>query len=123
MNGLGKAFAGPSQRIVLIAGGDGKGQDFDPLAEPVSRFARAVVLIGRDAPLLRTALEPSGVDLFDNITLPEAVQRAKKEAKPGDVVLLSPACASLDMFTNYAHRAQVFVDAVRELALEKGQDL
>ncbi len=123
LNGLGKAFAGASQRIVLIAGGDGKGQDFEPLAEPVSRYVRAVVLIGRDAPLLRTALEPSGVDLFDNITLPDAVQRASALAKPGDCVLLSPACASMDMFTNYAHRAQVFVDAVRELALEKGQDL
>jgi UDP-N-acetylmuramoylalanine--D-glutamate ligase len=123
LNGLGKAFAGPSQRIVLVAGGDGKGQDFEPLAEPVSRYVRAVVLIGRDAPLMRLALEPAGVDLFDNATLPEAVQRASALAKPGDCVLLSPACASLDMFTNYAHRAQVFVDAVRELALEKGQEL
>jgi UDP-N-acetylmuramoylalanine--D-glutamate ligase len=123
LNGLGKAFAGQSQRIVLVAGGDGKGQDFEPLAEPVSRYVRAVVLIGRDAPLLRTALEPAGVDLFDNVTLPEAVQRASALAKPGDCVLLSPACASMDMFTNYAHRAQVFVDAVRELALEKGQDI
>ncbi len=123
LNGLGKAFAGQSQRIVLIAGGDGKGQDFEPLAEPVSRYVRAVVLIGRDAPLLRSALEPAGVDLFDNATLPEAVQRASALAKHGDCVLLSPACASMDMFTNYAHRAQVFVDAVRELALEKGLDI
>jgi UDP-N-acetylmuramoylalanine--D-glutamate ligase len=123
LNGLGKAFGGEQQRIVLIAGGDGKGQDFDPLAEPVSRYVRAVTLIGRDAAKIRAAMEPSGVDLFDCATLPEAVQRCAALAKPGDAVLLSPACASMDMFTNYAHRAQVFCDAVRELALEKGQDI
>ena len=123
LNGLGKAFGGPSQRIVLIAGGDGKGQDFDPLAEPVSRYVRAVLLIGRDAPAIRLALEAAGVDQFDCATLPEAVRRAAELAQPGDAVLLSPACASLDMFTNYAHRAQVFVDTVRELALDAGQDL
>jgi UDP-N-acetylmuramoylalanine--D-glutamate ligase len=128
LNGLGKAFSGaadPSstQRIVLIAGGDGKGQDFAPLAEPAARYVRSVLLIGRDAPKLRSALEPSGVDLVDCRSLPEAVQRASAMAQAGDAVLLSPACASLDMFTNYAHRAQVFVDAVRELALAKGQDI
>jgi UDP-N-acetylmuramoylalanine--D-glutamate ligase len=84
---------------------------------------RAVLLIGRDAPLVRAAIEPTGVPLFDLTGLPEAVRRAAGLAKPGDAVLLSPACASLDMFTNYAHRAQVFVDTVRELALEKGQDI
>ena len=123
LNGLGKAFGGETQKIVLIAGGDGKGQEFDPLAEPVSRYVRAVVLIGRDAKLLRSAIEPAGVEMIDCATLPEAVQRAAKLAQSGDCVLLSPACASMDMFDNYAHRAQVFVDAVRELALEKGQDL
>lgn len=123
LNGLGKAFNGDNQRIVLIAGGDGKGQDFAPLAEPVSRYVRSVLLIGRDAPKLREALEPSGVELVDCRSLPEAVQRAAAMAQGGDAVLLSPACASLDMFTNYAHRAQVFVDAVRELALAKGQDI
>ena len=123
LNGLGKAFGGDTQRIVLIAGGDGKGQDFDPLAEPCARYVRAVLLIGRDAPKLREAIAPSGVDLLDCATLPEAVQRAAALAQAGDAVLLSPACASLDMFTNYAHRAQVFVDAVRELALERGQDI
>jgi UDP-N-acetylmuramoylalanine--D-glutamate ligase len=121
--GLGKAFGGEQQRIVLIAGGDGKGQDFDPLAEPASRYVRSVLLIGRDAPKLRVALEPSGVELVDCRSLPDAVQRASALAQPGDAVLLSPACASLDMFTNYAHRAQVFVDAVRDIALSKGQDL
>ena len=121
--GLGKAFGGAQQRLVLIAGGDGKGQDFSPLAEPVSRYVRAVVLIGRDAPALRAALEPAGVDIVDCATLPEAVKRASSLALAGDAVLLSPACASLDMFKNYAHRAQVFVDAVRDIALENGQDI
>jgi UDP-N-acetylmuramoylalanine--D-glutamate ligase len=123
LNGLGKAFGGEQQKIVLIAGGDGKGQDFEPLAEPCSRYVRSIVLIGRDAAKLRDAIAPSGVDMFDCATLPEAVQRASSMARSGDAVLLSPACASLDMFTNYAHRAQVFCDAVREIALEKGQDL
>jgi UDP-N-acetylmuramoylalanine--D-glutamate ligase len=123
LQGLGKAFAGAGQQILLIAGGDGKGQDFSPLAEPASRYVRAVLLIGRDAPAVRAGIEPSGVPMFDLQGLEEAVRRASGLAKPGDAVLLSPACASLDMFTNYAHRAQVFVDAVREIALEKGQDL
>jgi len=123
LSGLGKAFGGAEQRLVLIAGGDGKGQDFSPLAEPVSRYVRAVVLIGRDAPALRAALEPAGVDIIDCATLPEAVKRASSLALAGDAVLLSPACASLDMFKNYAHRAQVFVDAVRDIALENGQDI
>jgi UDP-N-acetylmuramoylalanine--D-glutamate ligase len=123
LEGLGKSFAGADQQILLIAGGDGKGQDFTPLAGPCSRYVRAVLLIGRDAPQVRAAIEPTGVPLFDLAGLPEAVRRASGLARAGDVVLLSPACASLDMFTNYAHRAQVFVDAVREIALEKGQDI
>ncbi|CAN7303430.1 UDP-N-acetylmuramoyl-L-alanine--D-glutamate ligase [Duganella sp. LjRoot269] len=124
LNGLGKAFAGAEQRLVVIMGGDGKGQDFTPLAEPVSRYARAVLLIGRDAPLLRTALEPSGVELEDCGTdLPLAVKRASELAQAGDAVLLSPACASMDMFKNYAHRAQVFIDAVRDIALDAGQEI
>jgi UDP-N-acetylmuramoylalanine--D-glutamate ligase len=123
LEGLGKAFAGEDQQILLIAGGDGKGQDFAPLALPASRYVRAVLLIGRDAPSVRAAIEPTGVPLFDLPGLPEAVRRASGLARPGDAVLLSPACASLDMFTNYAHRAQVFVDAVRDIALEKGQEI
>jgi UDP-N-acetylmuramoylalanine--D-glutamate ligase len=123
LNGLGHSFGGAAQRLVLIAGGEGKGQDFAPLAEPVARFVRAVILIGRDAPALRAALAPSGVEIIDCADLPLAVQRAGELAQAGDAVLLSPACASLDMFTNYAHRAQVFIDAVRELALAQGQDL
>jgi UDP-N-acetylmuramoylalanine--D-glutamate ligase len=123
LTGLGKAFGGASQKIVLIAGGDGKGQDFSPLAEPASRYVRAVVLIGRDAPQLRAAFEPAGIDIIDCRNLPDAVQRAAALAKSGDCVLLSPACASFDMFTGYAHRAQVFIDAVCQLALDRGQEL
>lgn len=123
LQGLGKAFGNPEQQILLIAGGDGKGQDFAPLAEPVSRYVRAVLLIGKDAPAVRAAIEPSGVPCFDLDDLPQAVRRAAGLARSGDCVLLSPACASLDMFTNYAHRAQVFVDAVREIALDKGMEI
>ena len=123
LEGLGRAFAGEDQQILLIAGGDGKGQDFAPLAGPSSRYVRAVLLIGRDAPKVAAAIEPTGVPVFDLPGLPEAVRRAAGLARPGDAVLLSPACASLDMFTNYAHRAQVFVDAVRDIALEKGQEI
>jgi UDP-N-acetylmuramoylalanine--D-glutamate ligase len=123
LEGLGKSFGEAGRQILLIAGGDGKGQDFAPLAGPCSRYVKAVLLIGRDAPAVRAAIEPSGVPCFDLASLQEATRRAAGLAKSGDVVLLSPACASLDMFTNYAHRAQVFVDAVRELALEKGQDI
>jgi UDP-N-acetylmuramoylalanine--D-glutamate ligase len=123
LEGLGKSFGEADRQILLIAGGDGKGQDFAPLAGPCSRYVKAVLLIGRDAPAVRAAIEPSGVPCFDLDSLPDAARRAAGLANSGDVVLLSPACASLDMFTNYAHRAQVFVDAVRELALEKGQDI
>ena len=121
--GLGKAFGGADQQILLIAGGDGKGQDFAPLAQPVANYVRAALLIGRDAPSVRAAIEPTGVPAFDLDDLPQAVRRAAGLARPGDAVLLSPACASLDMFTNYAHRAQVFVDAVRDIALDKGQEI
>jgi len=78
-------------------------------------------LIGRDAPLIRDALSQCGVPLIDAVTLPEAVNAAKEVAQAGDAVLLSPACASFDMFKDYAHRAQVFIDAVSELASLKGQ--
>jgi len=123
IDGLGKSFGGEGQKIVLIAGGDGKGQAFDPLAGPVSRYVRAVVLIGRDAPAIRAALEGTGVPLQDFATLEEATGRAAALAHAGDAVLLSPACASLDMFRNYAHRAQVFVDTVRGIALDAGQEI
>jgi UDP-N-acetylmuramoylalanine--D-glutamate ligase len=111
---------GVDRRLVVILGGDGKGQDFAPLSEPVSRFARAVVLIGRDAPALREVLQHSGVTLVDAATLEQAVKLASEQAHSGDAVLLSPACASMDMFRNYAHRAEVFVSAVNHLVEEAG---
>ncbi|MGE4376652.1 MAG: Mur ligase family protein [Burkholderiaceae bacterium] len=114
---------GAERRIVLILGGEGKGQDFTPLTQPVARHARAVFLIGRDAPRIRAALQGTGVPLRDAASLPEAVQQAAQHAQAGDAVLLSPACASLDMFRDYAHRAEVFRAAVRALALDAGQDM
>ncbi len=123
LNGLGKNFGGAHQRLLLIAGGEGKGQDFSPLAEPVARYARAVLLIGRDAAALRSALAPSGVDLIDCKSLPLAVRRASELALVGDAVLLSPACASFDMFKSYVERAHVFVGAVRDISLDQRQDI
>ena len=114
------AGLGAERKLVVILGGEGKGQDFSPLAEPVSRYARAVVLIGRDAPLIRAALQDSEVALLDAPTLPEAVSLAAGSAKGGDAILLSPACASFDMFDNYEHRAQVFCAAVQALAEAQG---
>lgn len=109
------ALAGLPQKVVLIAGGDGKGQDFSPLKQAVGENARAVVLIGRDAPLIEKELLQTGVPLYQAADLPEAVNIAKKLAQKDDAVLLSPACASFDMFKNYVHRAEVFVDAVKRL--------
>lgn len=107
---------GAERRVVAILGGEGKGQDFAPLAEPVARFARAVVLIGRDAPLIEGALAATGIALLHAASMDEAVALAARRARPGDAVLLSPACASFDMFKDYAHRAAVFVAAVEALA-------
>ncbi|MGL6070101.1 UDP-N-acetylmuramoyl-L-alanine--D-glutamate ligase [Craterilacuibacter sp.] len=112
------ALNGMTQPVVLIAGGDGKGQDFSPLAPAVTRICRAVLLIGRDAPALRAVLGACGVPLYDCATLEQATQKAAELARVGDAVLLSPACASLDMFKNYAHRAQVFIDTVAALQAE-----
>jgi len=123
LNGLGAGRGGEGKHLLLIAGGDGKGQDFAPLAEPVSRYARAVFLIGADAPALRSALTSADSELIDCDSLESAVRHAASMARPGDEVLLSPACASFDMFDNYAHRARVFVNAVRELALDRGEVL
>ncbi|MBT0962494.1 UDP-N-acetylmuramoyl-L-alanine--D-glutamate ligase [Denitromonas iodatirespirans] len=109
------ALSGLQRSVLLIAGGDGKGQDFTPLREPVARHARAVILIGRDGPQIAAALDGAGVPIEFATDLPRAVLRADALAQPGDAVLLSPACASFDMFRNYAHRAEVFVAAVRAL--------
>ena len=111
LNGLGE-----DRRVVVILGGEGKGQDFEPLAAPVAQYARAVVLIGRDAPLIEAALANTGVSLMHAASMDEAVKLAAARANPGDAVLLSPACASFDMFNDYEHRAEVFREAVQVLA-------
>jgi UDP-N-acetylmuramoylalanine--D-glutamate ligase len=115
LNGL-----GPERKLVVILGGEGKGQDFAPLAEPVARHVRAAVLLGRDAPLIRLALAATGVPLLDAGSMQQAVQMASGQARRGDAVVMSPACASFDMFDNYEHRAHVFCDAVSALAQDAG---
>ena len=114
---------GEERKLVLLLGGEGKGQDFTPLAAPIARYVRAVVLFGRDAPQIRAAIAATAVPLRDAACMEEAVAQAHCAAQPGDAVLLSPACASFDMFKDYAHRAQCFVDAVRALALDSGSEL
>lgn len=104
------ALRGLGRKSVLILGGESKGQDFSPLVEPVRQFARQVLLIGRDAPLIERAIPGERC-----ASLETAVERAAKLARPGDAVLLSPACASFDMFRDYRHRGQVFAAAVRRL--------
>jgi len=109
------AVAGMSGPLVMIAGGDGKNQDFAPLREAFRGKVRHAVLIGRDASALAAVLD--GICAIENAaTLEDAVRAAARAAKPGDTVLLSPACASLDMFRDYTHRGAVFTQAVQELA-------
>jgi UDP-N-acetylmuramoylalanine--D-glutamate ligase len=108
-------------RLVLIAGGVGKGQDFSPLRDPAMQTCKAVITIGQAAPHIAQALLDSGVAVHAASDLNDALAQASRIASTGDAVLLSPACASFDMFKSYAHRAQVFVDAVQALAQEKGQ--
>jgi UDP-N-acetylmuramoylalanine--D-glutamate ligase len=109
------AVAGMSGPLVMIAGGDGKNQDFAPLADAFRGKVRHTVLIGRDAPAIEAALK--GVCTLERAaTLEDAVRAAARAAKPGDTVLLSPACASLDMFRDYTHRGAVFAQAVKDLA-------
>jgi len=115
------ALEGMGRPVVLIAGGLGKGQDFSPLAQAIRRFAKAVVLMGQDAPLIRAALGESPLALSEVASMEEAVRAAMSHARAGDVVLLSPACASMDMFRNYMERGHCFVDAVAELALDSGE--
>jgi len=114
---------GAERRLVVILGGEGKGQDFSPLAIPVARHVRCAVLIGRDAPQVRAALADTGVALLDAASMDQAVRVAASRAQPGDAVLMSPACASFDMFDNYGHRAQVFRDCVSRIADEAGTPL
>ena len=109
------ALNGMKQSVVLIAGGDGKGQDFSHLRQAVADNARAVVLIGRDAEIIAGELKDCDVPVHFAVTMEEAMQKSFLLAQGGDVVLLSPACASFDMFRNYIHRAEVFVAAVKEI--------
>jgi UDP-N-acetylmuramoylalanine--D-glutamate ligase len=115
------ALNGMEAPTVLIAGGEGKGQDFSPLAAAVAGHARAVVLIGRDAEHIAAALAATGVAMSRAASMEEAVAVAFKSAQAGDAVLLSPACASFDMFRNYAHRAEVFVSAVKAMEARLGR--
>jgi UDP-N-acetylmuramoylalanine--D-glutamate ligase len=108
-------------KLVVILGGDGKGQDFQPLAAPVARYARAVALIGRDAAAIEGVLAGQGVPMQGHSSLEAATAWCFAQALPGDAVLLSPACASLDMFRNYNHRAEVFARSVHQLAAEHGE--
>lgn len=105
-----------NRKIVLIAGGDGKGQDFSPLGPALADHARALVLIGRDAMNIETAVAGCGIPITHAQDMDQAVRKAAVAARAGDAVLLSPACASFDMYRNYTHRAEVFAQAVRELA-------
>ncbi len=107
---------GHDRKLVLILGGDAKSQDFTPLIEPIHRFARAVILLGRDADWIETSMALSKVKLIRVQNMHEAVRVASLNAQSSDAVLLSPACSSLDMFKNYAHRGQVFLEAVQELS-------
>lgn len=117
---------GADKKIILIAGGVAKGQDFSPLAATIARTARAVLLIGQDGQLIKQTLEKHlnhSLLLELCATLAEAVQRAAELAQAGDAVLLSPACASFDMFRDYKERAQCFIDAVRDLKIAAGEVL
>ncbi|MEE8255043.1 MAG: UDP-N-acetylmuramoyl-L-alanine--D-glutamate ligase [Nitrosomonadaceae bacterium] len=112
------ALSSMTQNIVLIAGGDGKQQNFSPLKEAIAKHARAVVLIGRDAGRIAAAVDGCGVPLHSAATMEEAVQKSFSLAKAGDAVLMSPACASTDMFRNYVHRAEMFIAAIRDLEIK-----
>ena len=114
------ALCGFARPVVLIAGGDGKGQDFAPLRAPVTRHARAVVLIGRDRESIARALDGCGVPLARADDMEQAVRKALAVCRDGDAVLLSPACASFDMFRDYVHRGEVFAAVVQALARSMG---
>jgi UDP-N-acetylmuramoylalanine--D-glutamate ligase len=115
------ALNGMAMPVVLIAGGDGKGQDFSPLAAAVSAHARAVVLIGRDADRIEAALAGCAVPILRAKTLENAIAIAYAASTRRDAVLLSPACASYDMFESYVHRGRMFVQGVRALAMRDSQ--
>ena len=103
-------------KLVVILGGDGKGQDFSPIADSMGKHARAAVLIGRDAPLIEKALQGAEYPIIHAKDMPQAVQKASELAQPHDCVLLSPACASWDMFKDYAQRSAIFIASAKTLA-------
>jgi UDP-N-acetylmuramoylalanine--D-glutamate ligase len=113
------ALMGFTRPVVLIAGGDGKGQDFSPLRDAMQN-ARAVVQIGRDGPLIEAAIA-GACPVVREESMEQAVWRAYELSQPGDAILMSPACASFDMFRNYGHRAEVFIAAVKVLAAQGGE--
>jgi UDP-N-acetylmuramoylalanine--D-glutamate ligase len=115
LNGLSANESG--KRIWLIAGGEGKGQDFSPLRDPVMRFVKGVFLIGKDAPIIAQALADS-VPCVMSGTLKNAVLEVAKQAQSGDIVLMSPACASFDQFSDYVARAEAFFAEVQELGMQ-----
>jgi UDP-N-acetylmuramoylalanine--D-glutamate ligase len=110
------AIEGMGRKVAIVLGGDGKGQDFSPLKNALAVHGRAVALIGRDASAIEAAIEGCGLPMQRVVDMDEAVRWLASQAQAGDCVLLSPACASLDMYKNYAHRAQAFIDAVEALA-------
>jgi UDP-N-acetylmuramoylalanine--D-glutamate ligase len=114
LTGLGASSK--DKKIILIAGGEGKGQDFSPLSDPIHRYVKHVYLIGKDAQRIADVLNPELVPITIASTLEDAVNLASKQGVIGDQVLLSPACASFDMFNDYVHRAEVFAHAVEELS-------
>ncbi len=109
------ALDGIAESCVVILGGEGKGQDFQPLMSAIAGKARAVVLIGKDGDQIERAVAAAGVRIEHADSMQDAVLRARALARKGDAVLLSPACASFDMFRDYQHRAEVFAKAVTEL--------
>ncbi|MDX1668134.1 MAG: UDP-N-acetylmuramoyl-L-alanine--D-glutamate ligase [Limnobacter sp.] len=114
------ALNGLARKTILIAGGQGKGQNFNPMVQPVSQYCKSMVVLGQDAALLERVFSQT-VTTHRVTSMQEAVETAFSLASEGDCVLLSPACASLDMFKNYVARAEAFIEAVAELAMKRGQ--
>ncbi len=109
------AIEGMGRKVAIVLGGEGKGQDFSPLKAALAAHGRAVALIGRDAGAIAAAIDGCGVTQYRAADMADAVRWLASQAQAGDCVLLSPACASLDMYRNYAHRAEAFIAAVKGL--------
>lgn len=111
LKGLGKG-----KNIILILGGDAKGQSFTALLDPVIKHVRVLIVFGKDKPLIQEFLSPTGIPIILASDMASVVTAADEHAQEGNLVLLSPACASLDMYKNYEHRSQVFIEQVKRLA-------